>query len=171
MCRSLWVNLIWSWLNVLDVYVHIFHQILEVPSMTLWNQEAESLAMRVKEPQLLLLPGLLGWGARRLVGRVFDWPRLSPLSPMSRRGEWQQWWLLAKSSGTNTQQSWRMPFLLVWDRGLPSLGVVAPEWVGWRSSASLPTAPCHRSFSSWVGPVDVLAYRSWAGTLQKNNSQ
>ena len=43
--------------------------------------------MRVKEPQLLLLPGLLGWGARRLVARVLDWPRLSPLSPMSRRGQ------------------------------------------------------------------------------------
>lgn len=35
----------------------------------------------------------------------------------------------------------------------------------------LPTAPHHRSFSSWVGPVNVLAYRSWAGTLWKNNSQ
>lgn len=125
----------------------------------------------MKEPQLLLLPGLFSWGSRRLVGRVFDWPRPSYSNEQERRvtavmtaGQEQQDQhpvvlenALPPGYGTGDFLSWE----LLLQSGLG--GGVQPD--------SFPTAPCHRSFSSWVGPMNVLAYRSWTGALQKNNSQ
>lgn len=72
---------------------------------------------------------------------MFHQPRLSPLTPMSRRGEWKrQWKTLAKANGTDSSGPGQCPSSRVWDREPPSLGVVAPA-VSWVEGTSLTLSP------------------------------